>query len=103
MYKISFFVPHNSAEKVKQAMFEHGAGRIGNYEQCSFETEGMGQFMPLLGANPAVGTLNELEKVAELKIEMVCNDECIRQVVNALKKNHPYEMPAYDIIKLIDL
>lgn len=100
MFKISFFVPPESAEVVKQAMFEAGAGRMGNYEQCSFEVLGIGQFKPLIGARPSVGAIDRLEKISEVKIEMICEDIFIKDVILALKKNHPYEMPAYDIIKL---
>lgn len=102
MYKICFFVPINEAESVKSAMFAAGAGRIGNYDHCSFETLGTGQFRPLTGADPFIGVVGKLERVSELKIEMVCEDQKILEVVSALKKNHPYEMPAYDIIKLTD-
>lgn len=100
MYKVSFFVPHLNAEIVKEAMFAAGAGRIGCYERCCFEVAGIGQFSALAGANPSLGSIGKLEKVNELKIEMVCDDNFIRDVIVALKKNHPYEMPAYDIIKL---
>lgn len=102
MYKVCFFVPEDAAEEVKISMFKAGAGRIGNYEYCSFETKGIGQFRALFGADPFVGKVGELEKVTELKIEMVCEDIFIKDVISALKKNHPYEMPAYDIIKLAD-
>ena len=103
MYKIAFFVPENVSEVVKSAMFNAGAGRIGNYDHCSFETIGVGQFRALAGATPSIGTVGELEKVRELKVEMVCEDALIREVLLALIKNHPYEMPAYDIIKLSDI
>lgn len=103
MYKVCFFVPENAAERVKTAMFDAGAGKIGNYDRCSFETKGIGQFRALRGANPFIGKVGEVETVDELKIEMVCEDSNILDVVNALKNNHPYEMPAYDIIKLEDL
>ncbi|MGZ3788049.1 MAG: NGG1p interacting factor NIF3 [Bacteriovorax sp.] len=102
MYKVSFFAPESAALAVKNAMFKAGAGRIGNYEQCSFETKGIGQFKAMAGADPFIGTVGELEKVTELKVEMVCADERILDVIRALKENHPYEMPAYDIIKLAD-
>lgn len=102
MFKICFFVPVEHAEKVKKAMFEAGAGKIGAYDSCSFETLGVGQFRPLAGANPFVGEVGAIEKVQELKVEMVCQDSLIREVVGAMKKNHPYEMPAYDIIRLED-
>ncbi len=103
MYKVCFFVPIKDAEVVKGSMFRAGAGKLGNYEQCSFEVLGTGQFKPLFGANPSIGNIGELEKVSELRIEMLCADEFIKDVIEALKKNHPYEMPAYDIIKLSDL
>ena len=102
MYKINFFVPENAAEVVKAAMFAVGAGKIGNYEQCSFETFGTGQFKPLLGAKPFIGTIGEVLKVKELKVEIVCDDHCLKNVILAMKAYHPYEMPAYDIIQLID-
>ncbi|MDD4975052.1 MAG: NGG1p interacting factor NIF3 [Bacteriovorax sp.] len=102
MYKVSFFVPESASEVVKTAMFNAGAGKIGNYDRCSFETIGSGQFRALAGANPSVGCVGELEKVRELKVEMVCEDNVIKEVVLALKKHHPYEMPAYEIIKLAE-
>ena len=83
-------------------MFDAGAGRLGNYDQCSFQTPGIGQFRPLKNANPAIGIVGELEVVEELKIEMICQDEFIKDSLLAMIKNHPYETPAYDIIKLID-
>ena len=83
-------------------MFQAGAGKIGNYDRCSFETIGSGQFRALLGATPAVGRVGELEIVRELKVEMVCEDAVIKEVIVALKKHHPYEVPAYDVIKLAD-
>jgi hypothetical protein len=103
MYKVCFFVPENSAEVVKLAMFNVGAGRIGNYEHCSFETKGVGQFKAMEGANPAIGSVGLLEKVVELKIEMVCADHLIKDVIKAMKSVHPYEMPAYDVFKMEDL
>ncbi len=103
MFKICFFVPLEHAEKVKSAMFNAGGGKIGQYECCSFETLGIGQFRPLKGANPFLGRVGEVEKVSELKVEMVCDDHVLKAVVKAMKENHPYEMPAYDIIRLEEL
>lgn len=102
MFKIVFFVPLEHAERVKNAMFNAGGGKIGQYDCCSFETLGTGQFRPLKGANPFVGDVGVLEKVSELKVEMVCENHCIKAVIAAMKENHPYEMLAYDIIKLED-
>jgi hypothetical protein len=100
MYKISFFVPLADAEKVKAAVFLTGAGCIGNYENCSWETEGTGQFRPLSGSQPAIGNLDKLECVQELKVELVCRDELIAEAVAAMKAAHPYEEPAYEVIRL---
>mgnify|MGYP001819375690 CR=1 FL=1 len=100
MFKISVFVPESNAEPLKQAMFEAGAGRIGDYDHCCWQTPGQGQFRPLEGSTPAIGERNRIETVAELKIEMVCDDAHIGDVVAALKSSHPYEEPAYDVWKL---
>ena len=101
MYQISFYVPEPSAEKVKEKMFEAGAGRWGNYDKCSFEYKGIGQFRPIAGSNPFLGSQGQLEQVAELKVEMICVEDCLQQVVRALKETHPYETPAYYITKIV--
>ncbi len=101
MIHLSFYVPVDAARIVKEAMFAAGAGRIGNYDFCSFEIKGLGQFRPLKGSNPAIGQLGELELVEELKIEMVCEDSKLEEVIAALKKTHPYETPAYYAIKTL--
>jgi len=100
MYQISFYVPKSDAEPVKAAMFNAGAGNINNYSHCAWQTEGVGQFMPTKGAEPAIGILNQLETLPEFKIEMVCDDARIDQVVSAMKVSHPYEEVAYAVIKL---
>lgn len=102
MYKISFFVPEDALNYVKEAMFKMGAGKIGNYDCCSFEILGMGQFRALSNANPYIGRIGELEKVKEYKVEMICEDTVIKEVIRAMKKSHPYETPAYDVTKVED-
>lgn len=102
MYKLAFFVPVEDAENVKEAVFETGAGRIGDYEACCFQTRGTGQFRPLKGANPHMGQVGALETVEEYKIELVCEDELIKAAITALKLAHPYEEVAYDVWKLAD-
>ena len=97
MYKLCFYVPLAQAEVVKDAIFSVGAGDIGNYSHCCFETEGTGQFKPNAKANPAVGHSGQIEKVAELKVELVVEDSKIKQVINALIVAHPYEEPAYQV------
>jgi len=102
MYKICVFSPEDAAEQVKQAMFEAGAGKIGDYDCCCWQTPGQGQFRPLEGSSPFIGEQNRIETVAEFRIEMVCADELIKDAVAAMKNSHPYEEPAYDVWKLED-
>ncbi|MEE2731193.1 MAG: YqfO family protein [Pseudomonadota bacterium] len=100
MYKLVFFVPEEHKEAVKAAVFATGAGKIGDYDACCWEVIGQGQFRPLAGANPFIGATGNLETVAEYRVELVCHDDLIRKAVAALKSAHPYEEPAYDVIKL---
>ena len=92
-YKLEFYVPADYAEKVKAAVFAAGAGRIGNYDCCCWETAGTGQFRPLPGSQPFIGGNGQLEHVGEIKVEMVCGVDYIDQVVAALRQAHPYETP----------
>lgn len=103
MYQISFYVPTNCAENVKSAMFKAGAGKIKNYENCCWQTKGIGQFLAKDGAKPNIGEVGTLELVEEYKIEMICKDGDIDKVIKAMKKYHPYEEVAYFIIKLEEL
>ena len=103
MYKICVFVPENAAEQVKQAMFAAGAGRIGAYDSCCWQTLGQGQFRPLEGSSPHIGEQGNVETVAELRIEMVCDDALIKDTVRAMINSHPYEEPAYDVWRLEDV
>lgn len=103
MYKLCFFVPDADRELVKQALFELGAGKIGNYECCCWQTLGEGQFRPLQGSQPHIGQQGQLETVSEWKVEMVCEDHLINEVVACLKQVHPYETVAYDLWRLEEL
>jgi structural toxin protein (hemagglutinin/hemolysin) RtxA len=100
MYKLIFYVPKDSSESVKQGIFETGAGCIGNYSHCSWETEGVGQFLPLVGSNAFIGTVNKLEKLPELRVEILCTKANIKQAVSALKQHHPYEEVAYEVVTI---
>lgn len=100
MYKICYFVPGTHLEKTKQALFDIGAGRIGDYDSCAWQSSGQGQFRPLEGSNPFLGERGGLEVVEEFKVELVCSDDLIRKAVAALKQAHPYEEPAYEIYRL---
>ena len=95
MFQIVFYVPREHCEAVKQAMFDAGAGRVGEYDSCAWQTAGTGQFRPLPGSDPFVGRTGELERLEEIKVEMVCEPEALTPALEALKLAHPYEEPAF--------
>ncbi|KAF3919796.1 hypothetical protein ABW20_dc0109182 [Dactylellina cionopaga] len=105
-YKLIYFVPIENLEKTKHAIFAAGAGRYpgpGNYTECAWVSIGTGQYRPGEKANPHIGTVGELEKVDEARVETLCiGEELTREVVKALKEAHPYQEPAYDVIKVED-
>ena len=98
--KLVVFVPPEALDAVREAVFAAGAGRIGDYERCSWYTEGTGTFRPLPGASPAVGEVGEEERVRELRLETVFPSERRDAVVAALRAAHPYEEPAFDVYGL---
>ena len=102
-YKLCCYVPEQALEKVKQVLFDAGAGKIGDYDHCCWQTLGQGQFRPLLGSSPFIGKVNEVEFVAEYKIEMIVEGAALKAAVMALKLAHPYETPAYDIWPLQEM
>jgi dinuclear metal center YbgI/SA1388 family protein len=99
-YKVVVFVPVESAAKVSNAVFAAGAGAIGNYSHCSFQTEGTGSFLPLAGARPTIGKKGKVQKVAEVRFETIVPAEKLAGVIGAMKKAHPYETPAFDCYRL---
>ena len=101
MLQITFYVPVEHAEKVKESLFEAGAGKLGNYEKCSFETKGIGQFLPLAGSTPFLGKKGVVERVTELKVEMICENHSIDAAILALKSSHPYETPAFFVTEIV--
>lgn len=103
MHKIVFFVPTNDKEKVKNSLFKIGVGQVGNYDRCSFEVQGKGQFRPLKGSNPSEGLHGELSVIDEWRVEMVCPDEKIPAAVATLIESHPYETPAYEIYQILSI
>jgi len=100
LLKVVCFCPTNHTKKVQQAMFDAGAGNIGNYDSCSYLGEGTGTFRALDGSNPFVGQPNELHKEEEVRIETIVPEHRLTDVVKALVIAHPYEEPAYDIYTL---
>ncbi|MCR8915301.1 NGG1p interacting factor NIF3 [Marinobacter panjinensis] len=103
MYKMCYFVPESHLEVTKAALFESGAGRIGDYDCCAWQCKGQGQFRALEGSNPYLGQTGEVEQVDEFRVELVCRDELILAAVQALKESHPYEEPAYEVFHMEDL
>lgn len=100
MYKICYFVPETHLEQTKSALFEAGAGRVGDYDSCAWQCPGQGQFRPLAGSQPFIGQQGEVEVVSEFKVELVCEDGVIVQALAAFKRAHPYEEPAYEVYRL---
>ncbi|GGB29160.1 Nif3-like dinuclear metal center hexameric protein [Virgibacillus dakarensis] len=100
LVKFSVFVPRTHTEDIMDALSEAGAGHIGNYSHCTFQTEGRGTFKPLEGTNPYIGSENELAMVEEVKIETIVPEERITNVVKTVTDRHPYEEVAYDIYPL---
>ena len=97
--KLVVFVPQDALSAVRDAVFAAGAGRIGAYERCSWFTAGTGTFLPLEGADPAIGSVGEEELVPEVRLETVFPAERRDDVVRALRAAHPYEEPAFDIFE----
>lgn len=100
LYKLVVYVPTTHVEKVKESLSKSGAGHIGNYSNCSFSTQGIGNFKPLEGTNPYIGQIGEVESVAEVKIETIVPQRVLGGVINSMLNAHPYEEVAYDIYKL---
>lgn len=106
-FKLVFFVPPSALETTKSAIFAAGAGRYpgpGNYTECCFTSKGLGQFRPGDEANPNIGKKGKLEEVEEVRVETLClgRDVAVK-AVEALKKAHPYEEPAYEVYKMEDM
>lgn len=100
LFKIEFYVPASHLETVKQALFAAGAGKVGPYEHCAWQTLGQGQYRPLAGSKPFKGEAGKVETIAEYKVELVCEGRFLAGVRLALVASHPYESAAYSIIKL---
>lgn len=99
-YHFYYFVPKSHLEQTKQAIFEAGAGNIGNYSSCSWQTKGTGQFRAEASSNPYLGKIGKINSVEEYRVETICPSKLRHKVLDALKKSHPYDEPAYGFIKL---
>ena len=99
-YKLVTFVPPEHVDKVASALFDAGAGHIGDYSQCSFRSPGTGTFFGEEGTNPATGQSGKLERADEIRIETVIPIARLSEILAALKRSHPYEEPAFDLVQL---
>ena len=98
--KVVTFVPEAAADKVLDALAAAGAGEIGDYARCAWTTAGLGTFLPNAGATPTIGTVGEVTRVDEIRIEMVLPRAARADVISALRTAHPYEEPAFDVLEL---
>ena len=97
LQKVVVFVPNHHADAVRNAMFDAGAGRVGDYKEASFNIHGKGTYKPMEGANPFEGSVGERSEVDEVRIEVLVSKHIVNSVVHAMKKAHPYEEVAYEI------
>jgi dinuclear metal center YbgI/SA1388 family protein len=100
LQKLVVYAPKDNAEKVRQAMFNAGAGHIGHYDQCSFNSDGTGTFRPGIHSNPQVGSIGHVNFENETKIEVIAPNWLINNTINAVKEVHTYEEVAYDVVNL---
>ena len=98
--KLVTFIPHSHHQQVKTALFDAGAGHIGEYSNCSFSSAGNGTFKASINANPYVGQLDVEHQESEIKLETVYPVYAESNVIQALKIAHPYEEVAYDVFDL---
>jgi len=100
LYKLAVYVPVTHEEIVRDALGNSGAGHIGNYSHCTFQTQGIGTFKPLEGTNPFIGEKGKMEYVDEVRMETIVEEEYLKDVLEATMEAHPYEEPAYDVFPL---
>jgi dinuclear metal center YbgI/SA1388 family protein len=101
-YKLITFVPEAYVDRVRSAICDAGAGHIGDYSYCTFQTPGTGTFLPAAGATPFLGTVGKINKEAELRLEALVPENFLVAVIAAMKKAHPYEEIAYDVYELAE-
>ncbi len=100
-YKLCVYIPESHLEQVKSALFAVGAGSYEAYDCCSWQVKGTGQFRPLEGSSPFIGSAGEVETVEEYRVEMIVEKSLAKDVINALHEAHPYEVPAFDLTEAI--
>ncbi len=97
LYKLAVFIPRSHEDEVRQAICNAGAGWIGNYDECTFQTSGIGTFRPLPGTHPFLGRIGDLERAEESRLETVVPETRLAAVIRAMLAAHPYEEVAYDL------
>ena len=101
LVKLVVTVPELDADNLRKAIGDADGGKIGNYSHCSFSVKGIGRFLPENGANPAIGEVRKPEEVLEERIEVTCEADKLKNVIDAIRKSHPYEEPAIDIYPML--
>jgi hypothetical protein len=96
-------VPTGEADALRKAIGDAGGGKLGDYSYCSFSIKGVGRFLPNEKANPAIGTIGQLEIVEEERVEVSCDEADALAIVNAIRKAHSYEEPAIVVYPLLDI
>lgn len=102
LFHVIVYAPEEQGTAIRKAAAEAGAGKIGNYDSCSFTSKGTGRYRPLEGANPYIGSLGNLEEVEEERIEFVVTEDVLSTVLSAVKDAHPYDEPAIHVLEMID-
>lgn len=103
LVKLVVFVPEENADEMRQALGEAGAGRIGDYSFCSYSIKGVGRFIPSGNANPHLGTAGKMESVDEERIEVACEKSQAAEIIEVIKKVHPYEEVVIDVYPMLSL
>ncbi|CAN8140602.1 NGG1p interacting factor NIF3 [uncultured Thiomicrorhabdus sp.] len=101
-YQLVFYVPESHLEAVKGAIFAAGAGVQGDYRHCAWQVKGQGQFRPMPGSNPFIGETDQLSREEEYKVEVYVAQQNLKDVMGAFFDTHPYEEPAYFLVKSMD-
>jgi hypothetical protein len=101
--KLVIYTPETHAVQVRQALAESGAGKLGNYDACSFSTKGMGRFRANPNAKPTIGTVGLLEAIEEERIEVTLTRDRLAQTIQAIRQVHPYEEIPIDVYSLENL
>ncbi len=100
--KISVHVPLENADEIRKVIGNTGAGVVGEYSFCSFTTTGVGRSKPSNTANPYIGTAGHIEEIQEENIEVICDRSIAKLVIENIKKAHPYEEPAIEIVQIVE-